>query len=133
MGDGDLPATWQLGVALGWGFLLFNQLLFAGMELLSFSKNDPDNAAKFAIASIAAGCLVTAASVFFFWISKPKLMTDWQVLAVSVGIGLVGGNRLGEKLGDPFVVGFLIANVLICLWLARGLLRKPASKKGQKL
>ncbi|MBK1879390.1 hypothetical protein [Pelagicoccus mobilis] len=124
MGDGDLPATWQLGVALGWGFLLFNQLLFAGMDFLSLSKNDPENAGKFAIASIAAGCLVAAASVFFFAISKPKLMTDWQILAVSVGLGVVGGYRLGEKFGEGPVLGFLIANILVCLWLARGLVRR---------
>jgi len=133
MGKTDLPATWQLGVALAWGFLLFNQFLFAGMELLSLSKSDPRNAAKFAVASIVAGGLVAAASLFFFVLSKPKLLTDWQVIAVSVGLGLVGGSRLGESLGDPFVIGFLIANALICAWLARGLTRRAKSKKGQKI
>lgn len=129
MQGGDLPATWQLGVCLGWGFLLFNQLLFAGMELLALSKDEAENAAKFALASIVAGCVVTLANGFFFTIAKPKLLTDWQVLAVSIGLGLVGGYRLGERLGDAFVFGFLITNLLISVWLGRGLWRRDASKK----
>ncbi|MDQ8182969.1 hypothetical protein [Pelagicoccus sp. SDUM812005] len=131
-GETDLPATWQLGVALAWGFLLFNQLLFAGMDLLALSKNAPDNAAKFAMASLVAGGVALLANGFFFAISKPKLFSDWQVLAISAGLAFVGGYRLGEIFGEPLVLGFLIGNLLVSLWLARGLLRKPASKKRQK-
>lgn len=131
-GETDLPATWQLGVALGWGLLVFNQMLFAGMDLLALSKNAPENAAKFAIASYAAGGLVLLVNAFFFAISKPKLFSDWQALVMSLAIAFVGGYRLGEIFGDPKVLGFMLGNLLISLWLARGLIRKPASKKGQK-
>lgn len=124
----DLPASWQLGVALVWGFALFNQLLFAGGEVLSLARGEAEFASKFAIASLVAGGLVAAMSVFFFAIAKPKLLMDWQVLAVSIGLAVVGGNRLGGGLGDPIVVGFLIANLLIASWLGRGLWRRSESK-----
>lgn len=130
-GETDLPATWQLGVALAWGFLIFNQLLFAGMDLLALSRNAPDNAGKFALVSLAVGAVVLLANVFFFVISKPKLFSDWQVLAISAGVAFVGGYRLGEIFGEPQVLGFLLGNVLISLWLARGLFRVHASKKKQ--
>lgn len=132
MGAAGLPATWQLGVALAWGFLLFNQLLFAAMDLLYLSKNDPDTAGKFAIASLAAGGFVAIANVVFFAISTPKSLTDWQVIAVSLASSFVLGVRLGGFLGDSLVVGFLLANLFVGIWLARGLFRKPASKKSQK-
>lgn len=130
-GETDLPATWQLGVALAWGFLVFNQLLFAGMDLLALSRNAPDNAAKFAVASLVAGALVLLANLFFFAISKPKLFSDWQALAISAGIAFVGGYRLGEIFGEHQVMGFLLGNLLMSGWLARGLLRKHPSKKRQ--
>ncbi|MDQ8186661.1 hypothetical protein [Pelagicoccus sp. SDUM812002] len=130
-GETDLPATWQLGVALAWGFLVFNQLLFAGMDLLALSKNETENAAKFAVLSLVAGAVVLLVNGFFFVISKPKLFSDWQVLAISAGIAFVGGYRLGEIFGEPQVLGFLLGNLLISAWLARGLFRGPASKKKQ--
>lgn len=130
-GEKDLPATWQLGVALAWGFLVFNQLLFAGMDLLALSKNASENAAKFATVSLVVGGLVLLANGFFFVISKPKLFSDWQAIVMSVAIAFVGGYRLGDFLGEPVVISFCLGNLLISLWLARGLFRTPASKKSQ--
>lgn len=131
-GEKDLPATWQLGVALAWGFLIFNQLLFAGMNLLALSQGSSETAAKFAMASFVAGGVVLLANGAFFAISKPKLFSDWQALVMSVAIAFVGGFRLGEIFGEPKLIGFLLGNLLMSLWLARGLIRRPASKKGQK-
>lgn len=102
------------------------------MDLLALSRNAPDNAAKFAVASLVSGGVALLANGFFFAISKPKLFSDWQVLAISAGLAFVGGYRLGEIFGEPLVLAFLIGNLLVSLWLARGLLRKPASKKRQK-
>lgn len=132
MGEGSLPATWQLGLALVWGFLMFNQLLFAGMDLLFLGRHEADAAAKFGLASLIVGGLVFIANCVFFVIARPKLLTDWQVLGVSLGIGLVGGYRLGSIFGGPIVIGFTLANLLISIWLSRGLWKQPASKKGQK-
>ncbi len=127
-----MPATWQLGVALAWGFLLFNQLLLAGVGLLALSQGEADNAAKLGLASWVIGGVVLLANGFFFAIAKPKLFSDWQALVMSAAIAFVGGFRLGEYIGEPALLSFALFNALMSLWLARGLLRGPASKKRQK-
>ncbi|EDY81455.1 hypothetical protein VDG1235_1073 [Verrucomicrobiia bacterium DG1235] len=127
-----MPATWQLGVLLAWGFAIFNQLLFAGMEVLAAAGEDMEKAGKFGLASLIAGALALLASGFFFVISKPKRFVDWQVLSVIAAVSFVLWGRLGQILMDPFNVCFGAANVLIALWLSRGLWRPAASKKSQK-
>ncbi len=101
------------------------------MDLFALSRNSVDNAGKFAVASLVAGGLALLANAFFFAIAKPKTFSDWQALAISVAVAFVGGFRLGEIFGEPKVLGFLIGNLLISFWLARGLFRAPASKKRQ--
>lgn len=131
-GEGNLPATWQLGVVLGWFFLIFNQLLFAGMDLLLRWKQDPENAARFVLASLIVGCAVALANGCLFAIAQPKGMSDWQALGLSGAAAVVLGYRLGNYWGNPLTIGFCVGNLLVGLWLARGLWISGASKTRQK-
>ncbi len=128
----DLPATWQLGVALVWGFLLFNQVLFALMEFLTIGRGEPDTFGKFALASKIVGVVVLLCNLSLFAIAKPKRLTDWQALLISAAVSFLVWGRLGEMLRNPVDISFALFNSLICLWLARGLILGGGSKKFQK-
>ena len=128
MGEDALPASWQLGVLLGWGFLLFNQSLFAGMEAMMLGRGDLGSASKFALATLACGVIVFCFSGFLFAAARPKRAADgWFVsLATGLGMGLILATSIRAHLL------FAGVNLLIALWLARGLLPFSSSKKREK-
>lgn len=129
VGTEGLPASWQLGVLLGWCFLIFNQWLFAGMTLLSHAKGDPDAAGKFMVASYVAGGAGLAASAFLFAVARAKGISDWLAVSLAVGVSAVAAV-LSRDLPDGGA-GYTacLFNLLIALWLTRGLWKLKASKK----
>ncbi|MDQ8205566.1 hypothetical protein [Pelagicoccus sp. SDUM812003] len=132
LGEKDLPATWQLGVLLGWCFIAFNQILFFGMGRLARGQGDLRSASLFEMGSMGAGALVLLASFLFFAVAKPKTRLDqlgfWGILLGSVALYAVFSKMMAA--GE--VLGLLIYNLLTVAWLTRGLWQGRASKKTQK-
>lgn len=129
LGERDLPATWQLGVLLGWMFVGFNQILFFGMWYLAMGQGDRVSAGGFRLASLGAGGLLFFISTLFFAISKPKTGVDKGGFFGSIGLGIVAVIAASQFLVYPEMYGALLGNILIVCWLTRGLWQKRASKK----
>lgn len=129
MGDEGLPVTWQLGVVLVWFFALFNQLLFTGMKAFSLVRGEVDTAAKFGVTALVIGSIVLFWNLCLFSSAKSKQLVDFLVVggaALLSGVFLLGLVSVWE---DSSSLGLLGANLVISLWLARGLLRLKTSKK----
>lgn len=128
--NGDtLPATWQLGVALGGFLVLFNQFLFLSLQWIARSRGEIETADKFALASVIAGAAVAILLAFLWVRARPKTALDLTVFGVAVGgvgVWMMLGSGTAWK---RFPEGFLIANLLVASWLSRGLLRSSSSKK----
>lgn len=130
--DQGLPASWQLGVALGLFFLLFNQLLFTILESLSMLREEPVKAASFGLAAIACGVLALFLNVFLLAVAQPKRATDHTVIALIV-LALAAVQVLDPEFAElRFNFLFFAFNLLGSLWLGRGLWRLWASKKREK-
>lgn len=128
MGDEVMPASWELGGALAWGFVLFNQLFFALADLRLLSTGKEELAAKFAIASLFTGVVAAGGSGFLAWIARPKGVSDGLALCVAVAAGIAVGKLADAWRGEALVVGFTAFNLLVAFWLTRGLWRGRASK-----
>ena len=126
LGETQLPATWQLGVALAWFFALFNQLLFAGVALFSFAREQLDRAERFEALALGVGVLVLLWSSFLFAVVKPKRWTDFAVMSGACATVAFGLFRL-EQANAPLCG----ANLVLAAWLSRGLWWRKASKKRQ--
>jgi hypothetical protein len=132
MSDQGLPATWQLGVALGLFFLLFNQLLFTILESLSILREAPAQAANFGLAAIGCGTLALFLNVFLFAVAQPKRASDHTSIALIV-LALAALQVLDPEFAElRFNFLFFAFNLLGSLWLGRGLWRLWASKKREK-
>lgn len=127
-----LPASRQLGVLLGWGFVAFNQLLLALGALGMRAREEWETAQTFGILSLVTGALILFANLFLIWIARPKRWTDAAAFAASVVLGILLGRLADRWIGEALVIGFSGYNLLICIWLSRGLWRGNKSKKKQK-
>lgn len=129
MGKEGLPVTWQLGVALGAFMVLFNQGLFMGMEALALMKGDGASAANFVRVSIGAGVVAGAFQLFLLAIARPKRWTDGVAAGLSVGLPLGFDLWFRNWAVDRFAAGFFGFNLLLAMWLTRGLWLGSLSKK----
>lgn len=132
LGEAVMPASWELGGLLLWGFVGFNQLLLAAGDLRLQAREDWEMAETFGTLSLVAGVLVLLANVYFLGVAKPKRWTDAAAIAVAAAAGIGLGRLADGWLGEALVVGFAIFNLLISIWLARGLRFGRESKNRQK-
>lgn len=128
-GEASLPATWQLAVLLAWGFALFNQCLFSGMALLSQVRGESAAMGNFLLASYACGAIVMLASACLFALAKPKGLADALAFLLALGAAWRGAWFFGDLPGRGWPFAFSLFNLLLVLWLTRGLWRLRALKK----
>ncbi len=126
MSKDALPATWQLGVALGAFFALFNQVLFLALAFLAAS-DDADSArdpAPYLLASLIIGAAVSAFCLALCSVARPLSERDLLAIALAAVAGVGGVLFLGieSRLGVASAVS--IFNLLLSIWLTRGLWRR---------
>lgn len=118
LGEMALPATWQLGVLLSSGFVLFNQWLLAGAAWIKLSQGDVDMAKGFFYASAVAGTVWIVFALLSWSVSQPKRGRDWIVFAFAALVFLA---PLLQDRGDwEIFAAFAASNILIAIWLYRG-------------
>lgn len=132
-GEVALPATGQLGAALGLCFLLFNQLLFLSLAWLKESTDEFDLARKLLIAGTVAGALSLVANAATFAIIRERRVADW-ILAALLSTLLGFGSLRSEAIISLECQAYaLVCNLLSLSWLARGILLRKPVKTQQKL
>lgn len=124
LGGEGLPASWQLGVALGLFFAVFNQALLASVAALAARKGELAAAGQFGIASLAFGGAVAAANLALFLAARPKRLSDALAWTLAIGVALLPrlDGRGWGSLG--FAAAFSAGNALMACWLGRALLRR---------
>jgi len=120
-GEKALPASWQLGVALAWGFALFNQALFSAAGLGMEARDRPDLAEIFYWLSVSVAALSVPASVFLFLISRAKRCRDWVAIGFSVILALALPLSIGGGPLRASSIGMAVFSIVLGAWLARAL------------
>ncbi len=119
-GASALPATWELSVALGTGFILFNQFLFWFIAWAKRAQESEVMSERFAIASLVAGFTWLLAAIIAWIFAQPKRLAD--LLGPLAGIAVVW--LVASLIDWPrrFPSKLAIFNLLISLQLYRGVL-----------
>lgn len=123
-GAEGLPASWQLGVALGLFFAVFNQALLASVAALASSKGELVPAGRLGMASLAFGAAAAAANIALFLAARPKRASDALAWAAAICLP-VAAWIVGEGWGSlRSAAAFSMGNALMACWLARAMLRR---------
>ncbi len=100
------------------------------MHALGKSLDKASLLPKFQVASYVFGILWTANAIYFFAIAGIWRWSDRFVLAACVAVAFL--PRIFLSIQWPYLYTFSIANTLMAIWLARGLLPLWRSRKNVK-
>jgi hypothetical protein len=127
---GQLPISRPLVAALGLGFGLFNEVLFAVLGAAVTGEGRPDVGEPLALVSLVLGAFVLAAALALAGLAGQRRWTD----AVAGAIGAVAGLWAGWTVRAAPLGALpwqLAGNLWLAAWLLRGWMRRAfAGRRG---
>lgn len=132
VGSEGLPASWQLGVALGLAFVVFNQGLLASVAALAARKGEVAAAGGFSAASLAFGGVAALANLWLFLVARPKRWTDAVAWTAALGVGLAPALDADWLIWLEPRAALFAANALMACWLGRALIAGWLFKRPRK-
>ncbi len=122
--EGQLPVSPALLAALGVGFGLFNQILFAVLGGAVIGEGRVETGVKLVWISFALGACVFAALMALVALARPRRWTDLAAALPTVGLCVVAAARVVNGAIEPAGWLLLAGNAWFAAWLARGWARR---------